>query len=165
MNNNNSTTHIYVDLDVINNDYVNPQPMLKFEDTRNSPFLSDSSQYYASIIRFSLQTANTLPVFIPKIDKTASYINTTIYKISFVYTKTRTPPLTNITYTKTLSIMYKPFVNYTNGALPYNYYYVYNYLDFIKMINETFLKLMALDNIGSEVNAFTSNYFFAFYGD
>ena len=87
MNNNNSTTHIYVDLDVINNDYVNPPPMLKFEDTRNSPFLSDSSQYYASIIRFSLQTANTLPVFIPKIDKTASDINTTIKKLALYILK------------------------------------------------------------------------------
>ena len=117
MNNNNST-HIYVDLDVINNDYVNPPPLLKFEDTRNIPFLADRKEYYAPITRFSLQTANTLPVFIPKIDKTATDKHTTIYKISFVYTKTRTPPLTNITYTKTLNIMYKPFVNYTSGALP-----------------------------------------------
>ena len=63
MNNNNSSTHIYVDLDVINNDYVNPPPLLKFEDTRASPFLTDSKEYYASIIRFSLQTANSLPIF------------------------------------------------------------------------------------------------------
>ena len=51
---NNSPTHVYVDLDVANNDYVNPPP-LKFEDTRGAPFLSDSKDYGASITRFSLQ--------------------------------------------------------------------------------------------------------------
>ena len=74
MNNNNST-HIYVDLDVINNDYVKPPPLLKLEDTRSSPFLQDSKDYYASIIRFSLQTSNSLPVFIPKMDNIFSFFN------------------------------------------------------------------------------------------
>ena len=161
-NRNNSAAHIYVDLDVVNNDYINPPPLLKFEDTRNAPFLGDSNDYFASIISFSLQTANSLPVFIPKIDKTAVDINTTIYKISFVYTKTRTVPLPNITYTKTLNVMYKPFMSNSDNSLPYNYYYVYTYLDFIKMVNETFLNLMLSDNIASEVNAFTRNYFAPF---
>ena len=163
MNNNNST-HIYVDLDVINNDYVNPPPLLKFEDTRSSPFLQDSKDYDASIIRFSLQTSSSLPVFIPKMDKTASNINTTIYKITFVYTKTRTSPLTPITYTRTLNVMFKNnLVKYSDVSTPpYNYYYIYNYLDFIKLINETFDLLMNDNNIFSEVSSFTSNFFSPF---
>ena len=32
MNSNNSATHLYVDLDVIDNHYVTPPPLLKFED-------------------------------------------------------------------------------------------------------------------------------------
>ena len=80
----NSPTHIYVDLDVVNNDYVNAPPLLKFEDTRSAPFLQDSKDYFASIIRFSLHTANSLPVFKPKIDKTATDISNYIKKYFYI---------------------------------------------------------------------------------
>ena len=57
-------THIYVDLDIINNDQradVDP-PQLRFEETRNAPYLpGDSSNYFCSILRFSIQTGNSLP--------------------------------------------------------------------------------------------------------
>ena len=82
--------HVYLDLDVVNNDYSsNKPPPLKFEENRNAPFLDGSSaDYFCSIVRFSIQTANSLPVFIPKIDPTAADpITTTIYKITFVYKK------------------------------------------------------------------------------
>ena len=83
--------HIYYDLDVVNNDYsTNSAPHLRFESTRNAPFIDgDSSDYFASIIRFLIQTANSLPIFIPLIDNTAAYINTTIYKVSFCMDKNR----------------------------------------------------------------------------
>ena len=57
--------HIYMDLDVINNDYTSTKhPHLRFEETRNTPFLDgDSSDYFCSILRFSIQTGNSLPVF------------------------------------------------------------------------------------------------------
>jgi hypothetical protein len=45
-------THIYVDLDIVNNDQttnVNP-PQLRFEETRNSPYIDgNSADYYCSI--------------------------------------------------------------------------------------------------------------------
>ena len=80
-----SPYHVYLDLDVINNDYSSSSPpQLRFEESRNAPFLDgDSKDYFCSIARFSIQTANTLPVFIPKIDSTAVGINTTVYKITF----------------------------------------------------------------------------------
>ena len=62
--------HVYVDLDVINNDYKRdgPPPYLRFEEIRNTPFLDgDSSEYFCSIMRFTIQTGNTLPVFIPRV--------------------------------------------------------------------------------------------------
>jgi hypothetical protein len=76
-------------MDVINHNYSGDSPPhLRFEETRNAPFLDgDSSEYLCSIIRFSIQTANSLPVFIPLIDNTAAAINTTRYKITFVYEK------------------------------------------------------------------------------
>ena len=50
--------HAYLDLDVINNDFSrSAPPLLKFEETRNAPFLGgDSSEYFCSIVRFSTQT-------------------------------------------------------------------------------------------------------------
>ena len=116
--------HIYHDLDVMNSDYSgNPPPHLRFEESRNSPILDgDTSEYFCSIIRFSIQIANSLLVFIPQLDKTAADINTTIYKITFAYTKT------GATYTSTKNVMLTPTVPYTAGqSLPYSYYYIYNY--------------------------------------
>ena len=153
--------HVYLDLDVINNDYSsNSPPQLRFEESRNAPFLDgDSKDYFCSIARFSIQTANTLPVFIPKIDSTAVDINTTIYKITFVYTKSGTNAAT---YTETANIMFKPSVPYTSGPLPYNYYYIYNYVDFINMINTCFDKLMNTGNIGSQISTYYLNTFAPF---
>jgi hypothetical protein len=62
--------HVYLDLDVIKNDYKHdgPPPYLRFEEVRNTPFLDgDSSEYFCSIMRFTMQTGNTLPVFIPRV--------------------------------------------------------------------------------------------------
>ena len=62
--------HVYLDLDVLNNDFSSgAQPhILEFQETRNSPFLDgDSSNYFCSIVRFSIQAGSSLPVFIPRI--------------------------------------------------------------------------------------------------
>ena len=58
-----SDTHIYVDLDIVNTSQNNnqPPPILRFEETRNAPFLpGDSAEYFVSIIRFSVQTGLSL---------------------------------------------------------------------------------------------------------
>ena len=76
--------HVYMDLDVINNDYTSTTaPQLRFEETRNQPFLDgDSSDYFCSIVRFSIQTGNTLPVFIPRIRTGQFLANKTVYRIT-----------------------------------------------------------------------------------
>ena len=62
--------HIYLDLDVLNNSVASgakPQQLV-FEETRNTPFLDgDASEYFCSIVRFSIQTGSSLPVFVPRI--------------------------------------------------------------------------------------------------
>ena len=75
--------HVYMDLDVINNDYTSTKhPQLRFEETRNTPFLDgDSADYFCSILRFSIQTGNSLPIFIPQIQVGQSDPNLTIYKV------------------------------------------------------------------------------------
>jgi hypothetical protein len=62
--NNNSPIHIYYDLNIVNNnqDTKNGPPQLVFNDIRNSSILSNPSDYFLSVIRFTLQTANSLPI-------------------------------------------------------------------------------------------------------
>ena len=80
--------HVYLDLDVINNDYthVGSPSHLRFEEIRNTPFLDgDSSDYFCSIVRFTVQTANSLPLFIPVVEQGQNTRNKTIYRVSLKY--------------------------------------------------------------------------------
>jgi len=47
------------------------------------PFLDgDSSDYFCAILRFTIQTGNSLPVFIPRVELGQNDINKTVYKIT-----------------------------------------------------------------------------------
>ena len=73
--------HTYLDLDVANNNLNRSAvaPQLRFEEVRNSPFLEgDSSEYFCSIDRCSIQTGNSLPIFIPRIETGQADINKTV---------------------------------------------------------------------------------------
>ena len=79
--------HVYLDLDVINNDYkhAGSPTYLRFEEIRNTPFLDgDSSEYFCSIVRFTIQTGNTLAVLIPRMAN-PMYPDTTIYSVALRY--------------------------------------------------------------------------------
>ena len=79
--------HVYLDLDVRNDDVetATSPPPLNFDETRLQPFLmGDASDYFCTIARFTLDTSNSIPVFIPEIDTTQNNPYRTIYKITFV---------------------------------------------------------------------------------
>ena len=137
--------HIYLDLDVLNNDVesgAQPHPLV-FEETRNTPFLDgDSSNYFCSIVRFSIQTGSSLPVFIPRIDASQPDPNQTVYKITLVYQSHKVtenimyaPPISQeVDYYKVGLLGGQNTTSYANST----YYYVKNYQDFIEMINRSF---------------------------
>ena len=96
--------YVYLDIDVISNNHtpgVSP-PYLRFNEIRNTPFLDgDSSEYCCSIVRFTIQTSNTLRVFIPLVAMQNNQTlpaflpntalnqlahNMTIYTVSLTYT-------------------------------------------------------------------------------
>ena len=131
-------THIYVDLDIINNDQradVDP-PQLRFEETRNSPFLpGDSHDYFCSIVRFSIQTGNSLPIFIPRIRTGQSNPNLTVYSVTI-----RNPSAND---ERTVTLIYESW-NLTAPTPPAptdkqdvstEYYFVKSYDHFLQMIN------------------------------
>ena len=79
--------HTYLDLDVVNNNLNSSTnaPQLRFEENRNTPFLEGgSSEYFCSIVRFSIQTGNSLPIFIPRVETGTGQtdINKTVYGVA-----------------------------------------------------------------------------------
>ena len=107
--------HIYLDLDVLDSDTAptSRAPVLSFEETRTQPFLEGSaSDYFVSIVRFSIQTGTNLPVFMPRIatgttDNPTNDFDKIIYKISIRYQSTST---SRIAY-KTRNIAYQSFAS------------------------------------------------------
>ena len=83
----NDPYHVYMDLEVINTDYnATGKPQLRFEETRNTPFIpGDSTDYFCSVVRFSTQTGNALPVFIPRVQTGQSDVNETVYQVAIVW--------------------------------------------------------------------------------
>ena len=158
--------HIYLDLEVRNDDTVitgRPPPPLSFEETRTQPFLDgDASEYFCTIARFTLQTGNSLPVFIPAIDTsqippppgqvpTVVPQNQTIYKISFWEEPNPSDPTSsrfffqrNVVYVPTDRTQPFPAAPYGKQDLSSEYYYVRSYYDFIDMINTTLSELYDL---------------------
>jgi len=146
--------HVYLDLDVFNNstDFTAKPPQLSFEETRTQPFLDGTAEdYFVAIARFSIQTGETLPVFIPAIDTTQSDPNLTVYKITLMYRG----------ISASVTVIYTPQpshdrVSPPNGAngqdFSGNYYYIYNYQDWITMVNTAFLQAHVLlkSNVSSQ---------------
>jgi len=60
----NGTTHIYYNISITNNDTtgLTAAPRIDFNETRNQPFINNPSQYFMSVVRFSMDTS-TLPIF------------------------------------------------------------------------------------------------------
>ena len=143
-------THIYLDLDIINNDQFsnNDPPILRFEETRNSPFLpGDSAEYYLSIIRFSIQTGSELPIWIPRIQIGQQDVDLTVYAVS-------------IDFNGTVSTQFLRWIPWNNSPLPNppllnqdnstRYYYMSSFTQFVEMVNNALS--LAWNVVGSAIN-------------
>jgi len=102
--NNQSAENIYYDLTVSNfqSSEANPQPFY-FNESRSQPYIMNPSDYFLSIIRFTLDTG-TIPVFIPSIQPNQADPNLTIYSVSMSWLD----PTTNIYYEEQEFIQYQP---------------------------------------------------------
>ena len=128
-------THLYLNLDVVNNSANNQTPLV-FSETRNIPFLTNSNNYFASVIRFCLQTSNSLPVFIPDIKLGQSDPNRTIYEITMTYVGENTTSVTRwINYSSNDTSLPTPAPPLTTVDRSSTYYWVYNIVDFVDLIN------------------------------
>ena len=143
--------HTYLDLDVVNNNLTSDTvaPALRLEETRNTPFLDgDSSEYFLSITRFSIQTGNSLPIFIPRIETGQGDRNKTVYSVTLMlYTFTADAntgnSISSKTYEETATVMHStsdltadlPQPPLVQQDLTGTYYYQYNASDIVAMFN------------------------------
>lgn len=77
--------HVYYNISIQNDDTtgLNPPPILKFDEIRNNTILQNPSDYFLSVVRFSVDTP-TLPQFIPERDQSIpGNVNSTIYSVTY----------------------------------------------------------------------------------
>lgn len=141
--------HIYLDLDIVNNDFsgTSPPRAVVFNEIRNTPYVLSPNKYFFSVVRFELQTP-TLPVFIPIIEPEpnpdypetspnpyTNNINYTPYQIGIRVGGTN--------YTQRVAFVPQNFATSNPnpptqiGQPTHPYYYCYTYQEFLNSVNAT----------------------------
>nr|WPF46743.1 MAG: putative minor capsid protein [Lake Baikal virophage 11] len=152
-------------------------PAVRFNESRDAPIVKNASQYYFSIIRFSMNGPNkNLPLFIPLIQLNSDVFpvqndpNLTIYSTTIPYQRewyfedsfgaiqthifTITPNSTSLVYipeTQNLDVAPVPFIpisGFEKQDISTRYYWVYTYKHWATLVNNTMLA--ALTNTYNE---------------
>ncbi len=128
-------SHIYVDLDIVNNDWVgvNLPKTLTFNEIRNNPYILKPNKYFFSVVRFQLDTP-TLPVFIPIIEPNQGNKDKTIYKVAITYGGNEY--IESVYWTSSSFQAVYPTEPVGPSQELNEYYYCYTYQNFLNMINE-----------------------------
>jgi hypothetical protein len=132
-----SDTHIYYNINIINNATDGQKKeFVNFQEIRSSPFLTNPSDYYMSVVRFNLQTPS-LPLFIPQIEIGQSNPNKTIYSftLSHIVGVEVITGSANIIWSSQDSIIPVPSAPLTKQD-DSTYYYCYSYQHFYKLMND-----------------------------
>jgi len=160
--------HIYYDLNILNNDTTGTKqpPFLQFTEIRNSPYINNPSDYFCSVVRFSVETP-TLPLFIPQaVVGQVGGVNQLIYSVSFNHPSLAAPITTNVIYVPQSSAQLAPPPTSITSAsdIINEYYYTYTYKPFIDMVNTalrtTWNTLLTTTPLGAQLAAvYTANHF------
>ena len=152
--------NVYYDANIINNDQSGTKdpPMLVFQDIRSTSILTYPHLYELSVVRFNLETANSLPLWIPSIQPPKPPIIVRIIGMDIPFPQPYEPNLT--TYSFTLDYKQadgqpfssgQTFVEYEpsdySAALPTGdgdtyipYYYVKSFNTIVQMFNNALTK-------------------------
>ena len=136
--------NVYYDANIINNDQSGhkPPPRLVFQDIRSTSLLTYPELYELSVVRFNLQSANSLPIWIPNIQLNLDYDpNITTYSFTITYdvdnhdmSTTYSSGQTFVEYIPTNLNEPIPKPTSTND-LYIPYYYVYSFDTIADMLN------------------------------
>lgn len=80
--------HVYIDINLYNQpDQIDDKPQfLEYCEQRQSPILpTNAEDWYMSVVRFSLQTGSTLPIWIPKLELGQSNPDLLVYVMTVKY--------------------------------------------------------------------------------
>ena len=162
---------IYYNASIINNNTAATgtgtglDPPIRFQETRDTPLITDASKYNFSIVRFQMVGPNKdIPLFIPSIElsipgRIQNNPNVTVYSLAIAYQRqwvtaagnvmfTITPPDTPVIYrpeTQNRNLAPVPIVpvgGFTTQDLSTRYYWVYTYRHWCDLVNETMLTAM-----------------------
>jgi len=148
---NTDPNHIYYNLQVYNNDTTGnsaSQP-LRFQETRLAPILANPSEYFLSILRFSLDTVS-LPLVMPQVEtdilkNVDGNPNKLVYQIMFYSIPLGYSVPFNILFIQqdeTLPVPTADQIHNDPTIISNPYYFVYTYQNFIDMINRSLLLAM-----------------------
>ena len=142
----------YFNCSIVNRETIdnNNDPELAYSETRNEVILENANDYLFSIVRFQLNGVSNLPLFIPRVEIGQNDINKTIYKISIRHEIYRAGAFHSTVY-KSLPVTFRsqrtdvnrPNVPLTEQDFSTEYYSVYTYSHWLKLVNETFEQLHA----------------------
>lgn len=143
-NYNTDPNHIYYNLQAYNNDTVGSSQAVpvRFTETRTSTILANPSEYFLSIIRFHLDTPN-LPLFLPTPETSLVYNptqdpNLLVYQLAiYQANSTLAPWIIPIKFSPQFNNTIPPPAVLDVNALSNPYYFVYQFQDFLDMINAT----------------------------
>jgi hypothetical protein len=150
---------LYININVTNldNNLQIPKP-LYYQEVRSSPLLYCPSNFYMSIVKFTLDT-QTLPIMLMPIVPNQADINLSSFVLGFTYQG----DITLTTYTSNTNIIYIPQITAIGLPAPpssnnppvqdnsQGYYNIFNYEYFIELINTALAT--AYTNLGSQVIA------------
>ncbi len=154
--------YVYYNCDIINNrtDDINqaglatPDPQIRFNETRDTALIKNASDYYFSIVRFTMNGPNRdLPLFIPNIQTGQTNVNLTTYSVALSYQQSwntnlgvisfsLTPNPTFITYqpeTQNPQLAPVPRPPTVSQDLSSRYYWVYTYQHWLALVNQGIL--------------------------
>lgn len=147
----------YYNVSISNNEKSSTYTYASYKENLNQELISNPSDYYLSVLRFQIPTAD-IPILIPEIEPWPNTdVNRTVYNITLEYKSGPT------TYTATSAVIYAPNVPPSYSIArpitiqdpnpmkdPSDYYFIYNYRSFINMVNDTFVT--AFNDLSSQVS-------------
>jgi hypothetical protein len=168
----NSPDNIYLDISTVNSDNLGNslRTALQFNENRTNAILSNPSNYFLSVIRFSVDTpGSTLPIFIPALLIDGVNIDPDVTAYTITLTTPANGLLTNVL---TQNVRWAPedqsaskpnnkiAIN-TSTGLPYittqdivtGYYSAYSVKWWLSCINKTIANLWALTPVGATTPA------------
>lgn len=140
--------HTYLDLQLVNNDTTglnNPVPLV-FNETRNAPFLMNPSLWHLSIVRFSVDTVGSLPLFIPQVQLGQLDPNLLIYSFTLKYKNYEYQQYINF-QPQDLSVPVPP-APLVFQDLTTSYYFIFSYQRWAYLVNQSLAAAVtALSNL------------------